>query len=95
LVGRAGDRRCGDVGPKHAVDHAIDMVRPRTRSQPDGEADVGVRQDSGLRPRALRRIPLARGGREEAHGRESSSHGPNTGDPKYRRSFASPTDFAY
>jgi hypothetical protein len=49
LIGGAGDGRSGDTGPEDPVDHAVDMVRPRTRSQTDGEADVGVRQDSAQR----------------------------------------------
>ena len=35
---------------EHAVDDAVDMVGPGSRGQPDGEADVGVSQDSNETP---------------------------------------------
>ena len=50
LVGRPADRGRRDVRPQHAVDDAVDMVGPRSRSQSDGEADVGVSQDSKEAP---------------------------------------------
>jgi hypothetical protein len=36
--------------PEDSVDHAVDMVGPRSWSQTDGEADLGVRQDSDQAP---------------------------------------------
>jgi hypothetical protein len=50
LVGRPTDRGSGNVCAEHAVDHAVDTVGPRPRSQTDGEADVGVSQDSNQAP---------------------------------------------
>ena len=45
LVGRTGDGGCRDVGAENSVDHAVDMIGSGSRSQSDGEADVGVSQD--------------------------------------------------
>jgi hypothetical protein len=50
LVRGPGNGRCRNVGSKHPVDDALDMVGPGPRGQPDGEADVGVRQDSKQAP---------------------------------------------
>jgi hypothetical protein len=50
LVRGTGDGRRGDMGAKDAVDHALDMVGRGSRGQSDGEADVGVRQDSEQAP---------------------------------------------
>ena len=50
LVRGAADRRGGDSRPEDPVDHAVDLVGPRTRSQTNGEADVGVSQDSDQAP---------------------------------------------
>jgi hypothetical protein len=49
LVRRSSDCGGGDVGPEDAVDRAVDVVRPGTRCQSDGEANVGIRQGSGPR----------------------------------------------
>lgn len=50
LVGGTADGWCGDPRPEDPVDHAVDMVGPRPRSQTNGEADVGVSQDSDQAP---------------------------------------------
>ena len=62
LVRRSGDRGGRDVRPEDPVDHAVDMVGPRSRSQTDGEANVGVRQDSGPAPNGARQDPLIEAG---------------------------------
>ncbi len=58
LVRRSGDRGGRDVRPEDPVDHAVDTVGPRSWSQTDGEANVGVRQDSGPVPTGARQDPL-------------------------------------
>jgi hypothetical protein len=50
------------VRPEDPVDHAVDMVGPRSWSQTDGEANVGVRQDSGPAPNGARQDPLVDAG---------------------------------
>lgn len=50
LVRRPGDGGRRHVGAKNPVDDALDMVGPRSWSQTDGEADVGVSQDSKEAP---------------------------------------------
>jgi hypothetical protein len=67
LVRRATDGRRRDMGAEDAVDRAIDVVRPGTRSETDGKADVGVSQGSAQRP--VDRVP------EEVHHAPESTLG--------------------
>ena len=50
LIGRTTHGWRGDASAQDSVDDAVDSVGPGSRGQSDGEADVGVSQDSEQAP---------------------------------------------